>query len=287
MSAPSGPPTRVTVRDLAARAATGERQVAITAYDAPMARLAEQAGVDLLLVGDSVGMTVLGMPNTLEVTMDDMIHHTRAVVRGSQRAHVVLDMPFMSYQTGDDDAVRNAGRAIQEGGALSIKVEGGAGVAPVVQRLVDIGIPVMGHVGLRPQAIHQVGGFRTQGTDAHSADAVIADADAMQAAGAWAIVLEKIPVELAQYISDRLTIPTIGIGSGPHCDGQVLVLHDVLGLDDRFHPRHARQYASLAAPITGAIATYVREVREGAFPAPEHGTPASDALRGHLRERGG
>lgn len=278
---------RLTIRELAALKAKGERLVALTAYDAPTARLADAAGVDLLLVGDSVAMVVLGMPNTLEVTMDEMIHHCRAVVRGSERAHVVLDMPFMSYQTGDDDAVRNAGRALKEGGAQSIKLEGGVKIAPVVERLVDIGIPVMGHVGLRPQAVHQVGGFRTQGTDAQSADAVIADAEAVAAAGAYAIVLEKIPVELAEYITSRVHVPTIGIGSGPHCDGQVLVLHDMLGFDSRFHPKHSKRYAALDTVIADAVRTYATEVRDGSFPGPEQSVPAGEALRNHLGTRAG
>lgn len=278
---------RLTIRELAALKAKGERLVALTAYDAPTARLADAAGVDLLLVGDSVGMVVLGMPNTLEVTMDEMIHHCRAVVRGSERAHVVLDMPFMSYQTGDDDAVRNAGRALKEGGAQSIKLEGGTKIAPVVERLVDIGIPVMGHVGLKPQAVHQVGGFRTQGTDARSADAVIADAEAVAAAGAYAMVLEKIPVELAEYITSRVHVPTIGIGSGPHCDGQVLVLHDMLGFDSRFHPKHSKRYASLDTVIADAVRTYASEVRDASFPGPEQSVPAGEALRDHLRTRAG
>lgn len=278
---------RLTIRELGALKGKRERLVALTAYDAPTARLADAAGVELLLVGDSVAMVVLGMANTLEVTMDEMIHHCRAVVRGSERAHVVLDMPFMSYQTGDDDAVRNAGRAIKEGGAQSIKLEGGAKIAPVVERLVDIGIPVMGHVGLRPQAVHQVGGFRTQGTDAHSADAVIADAEAIAAAGAYAMVLEKIPAELAEYITSHVHVPTIGIGSGPHCDGQVLVLHDMLGFDARFHPKHSKRYASLDSVITDAVRTYASEVRDGSFPGPEQSVPAGEGLRDHLRARTG
>lgn len=276
---------RVTAHEIRARKARGERIVCLTAYDAPMARMAERAGVDLLLVGDSVAMTVLGMPNTLEVTMEDMLHHCRAVVRGSEQAHVVLDLPFMSYQTGEDDAVRNAGRAIKEGGAQSVKLEGGVRMAPTVARLVDIGIPVMAHVGLKPQSVHVTGGFRTQGTDAQSADAVIADAEAVAAAGAYAIVLEKIPIELAEYLTLHLPIPTIGIGAGPHCDGQVLVLHDMLGLDARFHPRHSKQYATLEPLIVDAIGTFAREVREGQFPGAEHSVSASDALRDHLRAR--
>lgn len=263
-----------------------KRLVSITAYDAPTARLAENAGVDFILVGDSVAMVVLGQPNTLEVTMDAMIHHCRAVVRGTSTTHVVLDLPFMSFQTGEDDAMRNAGRALKEGQAQSVKVEGGARLAPVVARLVDAGIPVMGHVGLRPQSVNQTGGFRTQGTDARSADAVIADAVAIEEAGAFAIVLEKIPSELAGSITERIAIPTIGIGSGPRCDGQVLVLHDMLGMDERYIPMHAKRYASLATTIHDAIGAYAAEVRDGRFPGEEHTVHASGELAAHLRARG-
>lgn len=259
--------------------------VCLTAYDAPMARLAEQAGVDVLLVGDSVAMTVLGMPTTLEVTMDDMIHHCRAVVRGSERAHVVLDMPFMSYQTGEDDAIRNAGRAIKEALAQSVKIEGGARMVPIAARLVDIGIPVMGHIGLQPQSVNQVGGFKTQGTDAASADTLIADAESLAAAGVYAMVLEKIPAELAAYVTRAVRVPTIGIGSGPSCDGQVLVAHDMLGMDARFHPKHSKAYASLAGVIREAIGEFAADVREERFPAAEHSVAASDALREHLKAR--
>jgi 3-methyl-2-oxobutanoate hydroxymethyltransferase len=263
-----------------------KRVVSVTAYDAPTARLAEQAGVDFLLVGDSVAMVVLGQENTLEVTMDAMIHHCRAVVRGTRTTHVVLDLPFMSYQGGEDDAVRNAGRALKEGQAQSVKIEGGARLAPLVARLVDAGIPIMGHVGLRPQSVNQTGGFRTQGTDASSADEVISDADAIAEAGAFAIVLEKIPSELAAHITAHVAIPTIGIGSGPGCDGQVLVLHDMLGMDEQFQPMHSKRYASLAVTIRDAIAAYVADVHEGRFPGEEHSVHASKDLAAHLRARG-
>jgi 3-methyl-2-oxobutanoate hydroxymethyltransferase len=276
---------RLTAPEITAAKSAGRRLVSITAYDAPTARLAEQAGVDVILVGDSVAMVVLGQQDTLQVTMDEMIHHCRAVVRGAQRAHIVLDLPFMSYQTGEDDAVRNSGRAIKEGRAQSIKIEGGASMAPLVARLVDIGVPVMGHVGLRPQSVNQLGGFRAQGTDAAAADAVIEDALAVASAGAYAIVLEKIPAELAAHITAAVPVPTIGIGSGPSCDGQVLVLHDMLGMDEGFHPRHSKRYAELAGVIRSAVAAYADDVREGRFPASEHSMAANAELREHLRTR--
>lgn len=259
--------------------------VVLTAYDAPSARLAEQAGVDILLVGDSVGNTMLGRPDTLEVTMDEMVHHTRAVVRGSERAHVVFDMPFMSYQGSEDDAVRSAGRAIKEAKAQSVKLEGSARMGPTVARLVDIGVPVMGHVGLRPQMVNQLGGYPAQGTDVRTADRVIEDAIAIAQAGAYSLVLERVPIEVTEYITAHVPIPTIGIGSGPHCDGQVLVWHDMLGLDDRFHPKHSKLYASLAATIRDAIAAYAAEVREQRFPTDEHSVHADQALQEHLRNR--
>ena len=277
---------RFTVPEIKASKAKHQRLVSVTAYDAPTARLAEQAGVDILLIGDSVGMTVLGMANTLEVTMDEMLHHCRAVVRGSERAHVCLDMPFMSYQTGDDDAMRNAGRAIKEGGAQSIKIEGGARLAPLASRLVDAGVPVMGHVGLKPQSVNLLGGYPAQGTDAQSADAVIDDAIQLAAAGVYAMVLERVPIEVTKYITEHVPVPTIGIGSGPHCDGQVLVVHDMLGIDDRFHPKHSKQYASLAGPIRDAISAFAGDVREGRFPTEQHSVSASPDLREHLRKRG-
>jgi 3-methyl-2-oxobutanoate hydroxymethyltransferase len=276
---------RLTAPAIAARKG-GKRLVSVTAYDAPTARLAEQAGVDFILVGDSVAMVVLGQENTLEVTMDEMIHHCRAVVRGTQSTHVVLDLPFMSYQTGEDDAVRNAGRALKEGKAQSVKVEGGARLAPLVARLVDAGIPIMGHVGLRPQSINQIGGFRTQGTDAGAADEVIADAAAIADAGAFAVVLEKIPSELAGYITGHIAVPTIGIGSGPRCDGQVIVLHDMLGMDEAFSPMHSKRYASLAGTIRDALSAYAGEVRDGSFPGEAQTVHATDALEAHLRKRG-
>jgi 3-methyl-2-oxobutanoate hydroxymethyltransferase len=275
---------RLTVPEI--KATKGKKRlVSLTAYDAPMAQLAEQAGVDVILVGDSVAMVVLGRENTLDVTMDEMLHHTRAVARGSTKAHVVLDMPFMSYQSGEDDAMRNAGRALKEGGAQSIKLEGGARLAPLVARLVDAGIPVMGHIGLKPQSVNQVGGFFTQGKDTQSADVVIDDALALADAGVYAMVLEKVPAELADYITRHVAVPTIGIGSGAQCDGQVLVVHDALGFNDGFHPRHARQYLSIAGMIRAALTEYSGDVREGRFPGAEQTVRASPELAEHLRKR--
>lgn len=274
---------RITVPEI--KATKGKRRlVSLTAYDAPMAKLADEAGVDVLLVGDSVAMVVLGRDTTLEVTMDEMLHHTRAVARGSTRAHVVLDMPFMSYQTGEDDAMRNAGRALKEGAALSIKLEGGSRLAPLVARLVDAGVPVMGHIGLKPQSVNQVGGFFTQGKDTHSADVVIDDARSLADAGVYAMVLEKVPAELAAFITRHVSVPTIGIGSGAECDGQVLVVNDALGFNDGFHPKHAKQYLALAGSIRAALTEYSGDVREGRFPAAGQTVHASPELAEHLRK---
>jgi 3-methyl-2-oxobutanoate hydroxymethyltransferase len=273
---------RLTVPEI--KATKGARRlVSLTAYDAPTARLAEQAGVDVILVGDSVAMVVLGHDTTIAVTMDEMLHHSRAVARGSERAHVVLDMPFMSYQASEDDAMRNAGRALKEGGAQSVKLEGGARLAPLVARMVDAGIPVMGHVGLKPQSVNQVGGFLTQGKDIESAEQVIADAKALADAGAYGMVLEKVPAELGAYITKAVAVPTIGIGSGAGCDGQVLVVHDALGYIDGFHPRHAKKYLSLAGEIREALKAYAGDVREGRFPGAEHAVSATPELTEYLR----
>ena len=249
----------------------------LTAYDATMARLLERAGVDLLLVGDSVGMVVLGYENTLPVTMEEMLHHTRAVSRGAERALVVADMPFLSYQVNADEAVRNAGRLLKEGGAAAVKLEGGLPIAGLVRRLVDVGIPVMGHLGLRPQSIHQVGGYIRQATTPAEAEALLADAAALEAAGAFAVVLEAVPAAVARTVTAQVGIPTIGIGAGPDCDGQVLVSHDVLGLFDGFVPPFVKQYATLAETIVAATQTYVADVRAGRYPpatSPVTTTPA-------------
>jgi 3-methyl-2-oxobutanoate hydroxymethyltransferase len=276
---------RLTIPELVAKKSRGEKLVALTAYDAPFARLADEAGADILLVGDSLAMTVLGHDSTVPVTMDEMLHHTRAVVRGSARAHVVFDMPFMSYQASANEAMRNAGRALKESGAQSVKFEGGERYAPLVRRMVESGIAVMGHVGLGPQSSLALGGYPAMGTDPQSADQVIDDAEALVEAGAYALVLERVPSELATIISQRVRVPTIGIAAGAGCDGQVQVMHDLLGLDERFRPRHAGQYGALAATIREAFAAYAADVRAGTFPTEQHGVKTSDILRAHLRSR--
>ncbi len=266
---------RVRITELRARKGRGEKIAMLTAYDATMAALLERAGVDMLLVGDSVGMTVLGFDSTLPVTLDMMIHHTAAVVRGTERALVVADMPFLTYQTSAEDAVRNAGRLLQEGGAAAVKLEGGRPVGHVVRRLVEIGIPVMGHLGLLPQSVHQMGGYGRRGTHPGEIDNLLADAEALQDAGAFAVVLEMIPADLAGRITSRLEIPTIGIGAGPECDGQILVSHDLLGLFDRFVPSFVKPYADLAGIISTAARAYVGDVQNGRFP--QATSPASTA----------
>ena len=257
-------PVRTT--DLKEQKRRGEKIVVLTAYDAMMARLLDRAGIDVLLVGDSLGMVVLGHDTTVPVTMDDMLHHTRIVVRGTQRALVVADMPFLSYQVSPSEAVRNAGRLMKEGGAASVKLEGGRAVIDVVKRLVDVGIPVMGHLGLLPQSVHQVGGFHRQATRPEQVDTLLADAAALEAAGAFSIVLESIPSEVAKAATAHVRVPTIGIGAGPHCDGQVLVCSDMLGLFDEFVPPFVKQYARLAETILAAGKAYAEDVRGGRYP---------------------
>lgn len=257
---------QVRVPDLRERKRRGEKIAMLTAYDATMARLFDGAGVDVLLVGDSLGMVVLGYDTTLPVTLDAMIHHTRAVARGTRRALVVADMPFLTYQVSVADAVRNAGRLLQEGGAAAVKLEGGRPVLDAVARLVDVGIPVMGHLGLLPQSVHRVGGYARQATQPREAAALVEDAVALEQAGAFAVVLEAIPAELAREVTRRLDIPTIGIGAGPDCDGQVLVSHDMLGLFDRFVPSFVKQYANLAEVITAATRQYADDVHAGRYP---------------------
>lgn len=263
---PAGFDRPVTTSTFRARKDSSQRIVMVTAYDVSGARLADAAGVDCILVGDSLGMTVLGLPSTLQVTMDDMLRATAAVVRGARRALVVADMPFMSYQPSPEDAMRSAGRLISEGGAAAVKLEGGSHVAETVRRLTGAGIPVMGHVGLTPQSVHQLGGYRVQGKDAVAAVRLLDDCRALQDAGAFAIVLECVPAELASLASAELSIPTIGIGAGAGCDGEVQVFHDLLGLGGDFVPRHARRYAELGDAVRKAISEYADDVRAGAFP---------------------
>jgi 3-methyl-2-oxobutanoate hydroxymethyltransferase len=257
---------RRTIRDIQEFKDRGEKFAMITAYDYPSARLVDEAGIPIILVGDTLGMVVLGYDSTIPVTMDDIVHHARAVVRGAANAVVVADMPFLSYQVSEEEALRNAGRLIQETGATAVKLEGGASVAPTVARIVQAGIPVMGHVGLTPQSVNQLGGYKLQGTTPRAAVQILTDAAALQEAGAFAVVLETISARLGKLVTKRLSIPTIGIGAGRSCDGQVQVFHDMLGLFEAFKPRHARRYAELGAEIRAATARYIEDVRSGAFP---------------------
>ncbi len=248
----------------------GEKIVMLTAYDYPSAKIAEEAGVDIILVGDSLGMVVLGYDSTVPVTMADMIHHTRAARRGARGTFIVTDMPFLSYQISPAQALENAGRLVQEGGCEAVKVEGGEEVAPQVAALVRAGIPVCGHVGLTPQSATALSGYKVQGRTAEAAAKLLHDVRALEEAGAFMIVLECIPVQVAALLSGQLSVPTIGIGAGAACDGQVLVYHDTLGLFDRFTPKFVKQFESLGAKAKDAIAAYAGEVREGVFPGPEH-----------------
>lgn len=248
----------------------GEPVAVLTAYDHPMARLADEAGAEIVLVGDSLGTVVLGYDSTLPVTMDDMLHHVKAVTRARPRALVVADMPFLSYQASVEEAVRNAGRLVAEGGVESVKLEGGVEFAATVERIVRAGIPVMGHIGLTPQSVHKMGGYVVQGRDAEKAQKLLADALALERAGASSLVLEGIPMELAEQITARLSIPTIGIGAGPHTDGQVLVCYDMLGMNPDFAPKFLKRYAELFQTITGAARQYLTEVKASQFPAEAH-----------------
>lgn len=252
-----------------APAAAGGKLAALTAYDVVFARLADASGVDIVLVGDSLGMMVQGHANTLPVTLDEVVYHTKAVVRGVRHAHVVADLPFMSYQVSVEDGMRAAGRLLQEGGAEAVKIEGGAEVVPLVARLSSFGIPVMGHVGMTPQWVHQYGGFRVQGRPQEAHDRILEGARALADAGAYAVVVESVPESLGAEITSALSIPTIGIGAGAACDGQILVMHDVLGLDPDWKPRFARRYAQLGHAVRAAFLAYVADVREGSFPAAE------------------
>jgi 3-methyl-2-oxobutanoate hydroxymethyltransferase len=257
---------RVTTRSLQEMKRRGIRISSLTAYDAVMARIFDQAGIDMILVGDSVANVVQGRQTTLPVTLDEIIYHTKAVTRGVERAMVVADMPFMSYQVRADEAFRNAGRIMKETDASAVKLEGGIEHAEAVRRMTAVGIPVMGHLGLQPQSIHQYGGYQPRGTTAAEADKILADAAALEEAGAYAIVLEKIPAELARRVTERLTIPTIGIGAGPHCDGQILVSTDMLGLTLDFQPRFVRHYDQFAERATDAARRYAQDIRDGNFP---------------------
>ena len=256
---------RVTINDIREMKKRGEKITVVTSYDYATAKIVDKVGIPLILVGDSLGVVVLGYENTLPVTMDVMIHHSKAVVRGAQRAFIVGDMPFMSYQISTEDAMRNAARFIQEAGTQAVKLEGGVNVADKVRAIVQCGIPVMGHIGLTPQSINQLGGNLVQGKKPEVARQLLDDARALEQAGAFSIVLESVPYKLAALITEKISIPTIGIGAGPGCDGQVQVIHDLLGLSD-FVPKHARQYAKLIDIMTEVAANYYNDVKAGTFP---------------------
>ncbi|HZS40199.1 MAG TPA: 3-methyl-2-oxobutanoate hydroxymethyltransferase [Polyangia bacterium] len=261
---------KVTIHTLRKMKAERHKIAMLTAYDASFARLIDQAGVDVILVGDSLGMVVQGGANTLPVTMEEMIYHCRSVARGTERAQVVGDMPFMSYQASLEEGVRNAGRLVKEGGVEAVKLEGGAEYAELAAKLVRIGIPVMGHIGLTPQSLHQMGGFKIQGRDDAQAKKIVDDARALEQAGCYAIVLEGIPRELAGEITQKVACPTIGIGAGVDCDGQVLVIYDLLGMNEEFRPKFVKRYDDLAVRVRTAVAQYVTEVRESQFPDEDH-----------------
>ncbi len=269
---------RVTIAKIQEMKQNGEKIAMLTAYDYTTAQIVDAAGVPMILVGDTLGMVVLGYETTLSVTLEDMLHHTKAVVRGSKQSMVIGDMPFMTYQVSAEEALHNAGRFMQETGCQAVKLEGGLPVAATVRRIVDCGIPVMGHLGLTPQSIYQLSGHRVQGKTSDAAKKLLEDALALEQAGAFAIVLELVPSELARLITKRLKIPTIGIGAGPYCDGQVQVIHDMLGLYTDFVPKHSKQYAKLAGIIKSAVGGYVEEVKAVSFPGPEHGSTMDESL---------
>jgi 3-methyl-2-oxobutanoate hydroxymethyltransferase len=264
------PAKRVRVPDFLKKKKQGRKIAILTAYDATMAHLLDEAGVDALLVGDSLGMVIMGCDTTIPVTLDVMVHHTRAVANGARHALVIADMPFLTYQVSAEEALRNAGRLIQEGGAAAVKVEGGVAVAQTVARLVEAGIPVMGHIGLTPQSVHRFGGYHPVGRTGQEADALLEGARALERAGAFSIVLECIPDATAAAITAELAIPTIGIGAGAACDGQVLVSYDAFGLFDTLVPRFVKQFARLGEQMSAAAKQYIAEVEQGQFPAPEH-----------------
>jgi len=276
---------KVTIVDLQNKKEAGEAITMLTAYDYPTGVLVDRADIDIILVGDSLAMVVLGYENTVCVTMDEMLHHCRAVARGAKKPLLVGDMPFMSYQVDVREAIRNAGRFLKEGSMDVVKLEGGRDMAPTVKAIVGAGIPVMGHIGLTPQSISKLGGYRVQGKDVATAMALIDDALALEEAGAFSLILEAIPSPVAEIITDRVSTPTIGIGAGPHCDGQVLVIHDLIGLFDRFVPKFVKKYADIFPTIIEALNEYRQEVIGGSFPGPEHSYPIGDeALEALLAE---
>ena len=269
---------RLTIRDIQEMKDKGQKIPTMTAYDYTSAKILDEAGIPLLLVGDSLGQVVLGYDSTLPVTMEDMLHHIKAVVRGSKRAIVVGDMPFMSYQVDTSEAIRNAGRMLQEGECQAVKLEGGCSVSEMVQRIVGCGIPVMGHIGLTPQSVNQLGGYRVQGKTAKAAAQLIKDAQCLEEAGTFSIVLECVPAPLARLITQRVRVPTIGIGAGSDCDGQVQVFHDLLGLFTDFVPKHTRRYAHLADAVKEAMDSYIKDVQRGSFPSDDESYSMDESI---------
>jgi 3-methyl-2-oxobutanoate hydroxymethyltransferase len=261
---------KITILDLYKKKTEGKKITMLTAYDYPTAQIVDQAGIDVVLVGDSLGMVVQGETSTLPVTMEEMLYHTKIVSRATTQALVVGDLPFLSYQTSREDAIRNSGRFLKEAGAEAVKLEGGSQMADVIHAVVSAGIPVMAHIGLTPQYLHMLGGFKVQGKDEATREKVLADARAVQEAGAFSVVLEAVPASLAKEIREIITIPTIGIGAGPDCDGQVLVLHDLLGLFDRFTPKFVKKYANLRQDALLAVSDFKKDVEDGTFPSDEH-----------------
>ncbi|UFJ42747.1 3-methyl-2-oxobutanoate hydroxymethyltransferase [Brevibacillus humidisoli] len=276
----------VTTADLRKQKQEGQPIAMITAYDYPSAKLADEAGVDVILVGDSLGMVVLGYESTIPVTMEDMLHHTKAVTRAAKHALVVADLPFLSYHGSVEEGVKNAGRLLQEGLAKAVKMEGGAEITPVVKRCVQAGIPVMGHIGLTPQSVYQLGGYKVQGKDVEAAGRLLRDAQELEEAGAFALVLECVPTEVAAKIRESVAIPVIGIGAGAGCDGQVLVFHDILSYASQIKPKFVKRYADVGSQIQEAVSTYVYEVKTGQFPSDEHGFTASEETVSYLYGKG-
>jgi len=274
---------RVTINNIREMKQKGEKIAMLTAYDYSTAKIVDEIGVPLILVGDSLGMVVLGYESTIPVTMEDMLHHTKAVVRGTKRAMVIGDMPFMTYHVSVDDALRNAARFIQEAGAQAIKLEGGVTVAEKVKRIVECGIPVMGHIGLTPQSINQFGGFKVQGRNPEAAARLLKDAQALEEAGAFAVVLETVPTPLATLVTQKISIPTIGIGAGIGCDGQVQVINDILGSFADFVPKHAKQYAKLGDIMSSAISEYYNEVKAGTFPTEKQSFSMDESILAELK----
>jgi 3-methyl-2-oxobutanoate hydroxymethyltransferase len=263
----------------------GEKITMLTAYDYSTAKIIDEVGIPLILVGDSLGMVILGYETTIPVTIEDMLHHTKAVVRGTKQALIVGDMPFMTYHASVEDAMRNAARFIQEAGAQAIKLEGGVTVAEKVKRVVECGIPVMGHIGLTPQSVHQLGGHKVQGRSPEAALRILKDAQALEEAGVFAMVLESVPAPLSAMITEKVGVPTIGIASGPYCDGQVQIINDILGSFTDFVPRHAKQYAKLADTIRSAVSEYNDEVRAGTFPTKKHSFSMDESILAELKAR--